>query len=439
MHKNDRRAFIIGLASSLALPRRVASQAPRNPDVVVIGAGAAGLAATRTLMAMGHDVALLEAGARIGGRAHTNMSTFGVPWDIGAHWLQPGNANPYLRYAREQGFDVYRAPDNWRVFVGDRDASDDEEAALWSTWEAMTGAMSRHGEQGQDISAAEAVTGVQGAWAETAAFGIGPWEMAKDLSDVSVLDWYGATGGDDWYCREGYGTVVAHYGAGVPVSLRTRATEVDWSGDGVAVHTNRGTVRARAAILTVSTGVLGSGAIQFTPRLPVEKQESFAGISMGLYNHITLQFDEDIFGLGEDGYLFWQLRNEGGFGALTNAGGHGLAYCDVGGSWAQEVESWTSAAAIDYALSRLRGMLGVSVDRAFIRGAVTKWGQDPLTLGSYSCAEPGAYAMREVLRESVGDRVFFAGEACHPSMPATVAGAHLSGVDTATRVVEILG
>lgn len=156
----DRRSFLLGLASSLALPRRVASQVPGNPDVVVIGAGAAGLAATRTLMAMGYDVALLEAGARIGGRAHTNMST----------------------------------------------------------WEAMT----------------------------------------------------------------------------------------------------------------VSTGVLGSGAIAFTPPLPVAKQESFDGVSMGLYNHITLQFGEDIFGLGEDGYLFWQLRDEGGFGVLTNANGHGLAYCDIG-------------------------------------------------------------------------------------------------------------
>jgi len=439
MYKNDRRAFLFGLASSLALPRRVVTQVPSTPDVVVIGAGAAGLAATRTLIEMGYEVASLEAGARIGGRAHTNMSTFGVPWDIGAHWLQPGNANPYLRYAREHGFDVYRAPDNWRVFVGAQDASEEEEAALWSTWEAMTGAMSRHGEQGQDISAAEATSDVQGAWAETAAFGIGPWEMAKDLSDVSVLDWYSATGGADWYCREGYGSVVAHYGAGVPVSLRTRAIEVDWSGDGVEVHTNQGTVRARAAILTVSTGVLSSGAIAFTPGLPVEKLESFAGVSMGLYNHITLQFDQDIFGLGEDGYLLWQLRNEGGFGVLTNASGHGLAYCDVGGSWAQEVEGWTSAAAVDYALSRLRGMLGGSVDSAFVKGAVTQWGRDPLTLGSYSCAEPGAYAMRAVLREPVGDRVFFAGEACHPSMPATVAGAHLSGIDTATRVVEILG
>ncbi len=434
-----RRGFLAGLGATLAAPRFLRAQVPANPDVVVIGAGAAGLGAAGTLMERGFEVVSVEAAGRIGGRAHTDMATFGVPFDTGAHWLHIGARNPFVAHGREHGFDVYRAPDNYRVFDGGREVDDDGMDAFWNAWDATYGAIGVQGDRGNDISAAEAAAGVEGPWAATAAFGVGPWSMGKDLEDFSVVDWWSGADGADWYCREGFGALVAHWGGGVPVSLDTEATRIDWSGDGVAVETGRGAIRARAAIVTVSTGVLASGAIGFTPALPAGKRESFEKVSMGLYNHIALQFSEDVFGMGPDGYLLFRMGDDReGFGVLTNAGGHGLAYCDVGGSWARELERETPEARIDYAMGELRAMLGSGIDGVFVKGAVTSWGRDPLTLGSYASAEPGASAMRSVLREPVGDRVFFAGEACHRDMWATVAGARLSGEETARVVAGVL-
>ena len=178
--------------------------------------------------------------------------------------------------------------------------------------------------------------------------------------------------------------------------------------------------------------MLAAGHIAFEPALPAEKQEAFDGISMGLYNHIALQFSEDIFGLGHDGYLMFQVdASRRAFGALTNASGTGIAYCDVGGSFAREIEKDGEAAAIDFAMGKMKEMLGADAERAFVKGAVTAWGQDPLFEGSYASAAPGAYPMRAVLREPVGDRIFFAGEACSRLLWATVGGAHETGVDTA--------
>ena len=430
----SRRHFLATGTAALLAPVATRADLPTNPDVVVIGAGAAGLAATRTLMDRGLSVALVEAGSRIGGRAYTETETFGVPFDRGAHWLHNGPRNPYNAYAQDNGFDVYPAPDNWRIFIGDQEASESEAAGLWQTWSVFYDDIGEAADKGLDVSAAS-VTPSTGTWANTVAMAIGPWSMGKDLDDFSIVDWWTGAEGADWYCTEGFGTLVAHYGAGIPVSLETQATRIRWSGPGVEVETNRGTISAKAVIVTVSTGVLAAGHIAFDPALPVEKEESFAGISMGLYNHIALQFSEDIFGMGPDGYLLYQIDDSmRGFGVLTNANGHGVAYCDVGGSFARELEKDGEAAAVDFTVGKLKDMLGSDVERTLVKSAVTAWGQDPLFEGSYASAKPGAYPMRSNLRQSVGDRIFFAGEACSRDLWATVGGAHETGVDVADDV-----
>ena len=435
----SRRSLLAGLGATLVAPRIVRAQVSSNPDVVVIGAGAAGLAATGMLMERGVEATLIEASSRIGGRAYTETTTFGVPYDHGAHWLHVGASNPFVAYGRKHGFDIYPAPDVYRVFDGDRELGAREKEALWNAWDEVYGAIGAQGDRGNDISAAEAAAGIADPWAATAAFGIGPWSMGKDLEDFSVVDWWSGADGADWYCREGFGALIAHWAGNIPVSLNTKATRIDWSGEGVIVETDQGSIRARAVVVTVSTGVMASGAIVFSPVLPARKQESFERISMGLYNHITLQFSEDVFGMGPDGYLLFRMApDRRGFGVLTNAGGHGLAYCDVGGSWARDLEEESAEARIDYAMGELRGMLGSGIDSRFVKGAVTSWGQNPLTLGSYASAEPGAHDMRSVLRQPVGDRIFFAGEACHRSLWATAAGARLSGEEVARDVARKL-
>ena len=82
----SRRTFVSGLLASATMPLW-AQSIPANPDVIVIGAGSAGLAAARTLIAAGKSVVVLEAANRIGGRAYTESDTFGVPIDHGCSWV----------------------------------------------------------------------------------------------------------------------------------------------------------------------------------------------------------------------------------------------------------------------------------------------------------------------------------------------------------------
>lgn len=436
----NRRTLLRAGAAGLLLPRTLRAELPANPDVVVIGAGAAGLAAAMDLIDRGHSVALIEASGRIGGRAHTDHATFGVPFDVGAHWLHNDSSNPFNAWGREHGYDIYPAPDTTRLFVGDRPATGGEEDALWRTWDAFYDAIGEAADSGLDVSAARATRGIGGDWSETVGFGIGPWSMGKDLDAFSTLDWWNSSDGEDWFCRQGFGTLVAHWGRDVPVSLSTAARRVDWSGPGVTVETDKGTISARAVVVTVSTGVLAADSIAFSPALPAAKQESFAAIPMGLYNHVAIRFSADLFGLGEDGYVMYRVGEDGrAFGVLNNASGTGISYCDVGGSFAQELEAQGEDAAIDFVMAKMNDLTGGEARKAFEKAAVTRWGSNPLTLGSYASASPGDYGYRSVLRETVGERIFFAGEACHPTLWATVAGAALSGETTAREVARMLG
>ena len=312
--------------------------------------------------------------------------------------------------------------------------------AFWKTYDELEEAIARAGRGNLDVSAEQAARNVTGRWKDTAEFVIGPWSMGKDLDSFSALDWWNSADGVDYFCNRGYGALVAHYGRDLKVSLNTEVNRIDWSEGLVKVDASNGTVEAKTVIVTVSTGVLASGLIKFAPRLPADTRQAFASVSMGYYDHIAIKFSKDVFGVGENGYLLHEIGNDGaGFGTLANADGNGLAYCDVGGSWAEQLLGESVEYKVDYALNQLKSMLGNGIVRHFEKATATAWGLERTTMGSYASAEPGAYHLRRRLRQPIAEKVFFAGEACHRTMWATVGGAHLSGVEAARSVLHAIG
>lgn len=436
----SRRVFVAGGVAAGASSLLGACGGNQNTKAVVIGAGAAGLSATRTLMEAGIDTVCIEASGRIGGRVHTDTAQFGVPYDIGAHWLHQGALNPFVDYGREHGFDVYPASNDEVLYVGDRLASGAETQAFEDAYARAYDAISLAGRRREDIPASDVVDAT-GDWADTVHMHIGPYSMGKNYDRFSCLDWYNSADGADWFCRQGYGALVAHWARDVPVVLSTVAKAVNWNGKGVAVETNTGSISADLCVVTVSTGVLASGAIRFDPPLPLDKQEAVARISMGTYNHIALQFRQNFFGIGDDGYVNYRLDgtpggSPRGIGLMVNIGGTGLTLADVGGAFAVELEGLGPTAAIDFAMSELRAIFGSTVDDALIKAHVTAWGRNPLTRGSFASADPGAYPQRQILRRSVGGRIHFAGEATSKTQWATVAGAYKEGRRVAREVAR---
>ena len=180
------------------------------------------------------------------------MSIFGVPYDIGAHWLHRGIKSPFLPYGQSNGFDIYRAPDTTVHYVGDRRATDAERQAYQTAYRKAISAISGAGAAGKDVSPASVMPDL-GPWGDTAHMQIAAYEMGKDFDGFSCVDWYNSEDGADWYCRQGLGALVAHRYSGVKVELETVARRIKWGGQGVEVETNKGTLSAKACIITVST------------------------------------------------------------------------------------------------------------------------------------------------------------------------------------------
>lgn len=435
-----RRTFVSLCGSGLAFPSALYGQTAdsNNPDVVIIGAGAAGIAAAHALRAAGVRYVQVEAASHVGGRVFAETETFGVPYDHGAHWVQSQHRNPYFGRAQQSTGRFYKAPENYSFYTEDAKASANDEAQFWSAVEQVENAIGAAGRSNRDVAPASvAPRGIP--WADNAWFYTGPWIMGKDMEDFSCTDWWNSAGTVDWYYADGYGKLVADHAADLPVALNTPVQKIRWGASGVEVETTQGTIRAKVVIITVSTAVLASEGITFDPPLPVEKQESFNQISMGYYNHIALHFSEDIFGMGADGYFFHKTDDSlEAFGALTNASGSGLAYCDTGGSFARDLELAGQDTAIDFVKGKLRDLIGSDVDKYFVKAAASEWGNNPYVQGCYASAKPGSFAMREVLRRPVADKLFFAGEACHGDLWATVGGADLTGTQTAQQVARLV-
>src|SRR5215468_5034840 len=218
-------------------------------DIAVIGAGAAGLAATRTLIERGISVLCIEARDRIGGRAWTDSETFGVPFDRGCAWLHSGDINPWRPIAADLGFTVIEHKEAWRGRVGNRWLGEDEKA----NWDRVIAdrfdAIAEVGASGRDV-AASTVPANGGAWSPLAE-AVVTWYTSVESEQVSTRDLFNANDTNaDWPIVEGYGALVARYGEGVPVLLSTPVTHIAWGRRGVAVETARGVVQARAAVIT---------------------------------------------------------------------------------------------------------------------------------------------------------------------------------------------
>lgn len=434
----SRRTFVACLLAGAA-PKIAAGATPANPDVVIVGAGAAGIAAARALIGRGFEVLVIEAAERIGGRAFTESAVFGAPYDHGCASLQGPAGPPHVPFAREIGFTLHdHGAARDALFMEGRRATAQERRARDRAYERVSALLD--GAAG-DVSAGSLVT-ERDPMTAVAATWIGPLDMGVDLDDLSTADW--AAGGGyafDYLVKEGLGALVARLGAGLPVSLSTPALAVDWSGDGVSVETPRGAIQARACIVTVSTGVLASGAIRFTPALPAEKEAAIEGVPMGCLAKIGLSFGGERFGLSPNDYLSYGL--EGTLPAeacffLTWPTGHDYAVGYVGGGFGRALAAEGEAAAAAFALDAFAGMVGNDARRKLVKAHLSEWESNPLTLGAYSAARPGRHADRATLARPLGDRVFFAGEAVAEGYFALCTGAHLSGEAAAEEVAAAL-
>ncbi len=439
--RNFLKSSIIGL-SALSFPNLVLSNSTTEYDVIVIGAGAAGLAATSELRrAGGKSVICLEASDKIGGRVITDAKTFNEPYDTGALWLSNGDSNPFKIFGENQtNLKLYkeRSEEIYTVYNGNKKTSQENE--LWKLYDESEATIAK---TRKDIAPIEVIKNQDHRWFNTAHLIIGPWEMGKDFSDYSCQDFnyeYDVISSSDWHCEEGFGTLLTTMHKDTPVQLKTVVEEIDWSGTGVKVVTNKGIISGKKCVITVSNGVLNSGQIKFTPNLPLEKQEAFSKISMGHSNRVALKFKKLFKKKSKDSYIYYKVDDDvkgspAGIGITVKPSNTNLCICDFGGKFGLEISKNGSEAAIDFALNELIKIFGSKIKKDLIQSSFSDWSSNKNTYGAWASAEPGAFKYREILKQEIGERIYFAGEATANDW-GTAAGAHNRGIEIAKKLIS---
>ncbi|MBI3169048.1 MAG: FAD-dependent oxidoreductase [Chloroflexi bacterium] len=453
----NRRDFLkvasIGSASALALSCGVVtpdeeSDGMTDPlstsaDVLVLGAGIAGLAAARTLTDKGLSVIVLEARTRIGGRMWTD-SSLGLPLDLGASWIHGVSGNPITKLAKQFGVKTVPTDDeNGMAFAADGSILPDDEftrmEALFDDIYEEVAAMQE--DTDEDMSLQEAFDVVIAdrnlseedlrrlnyyAYLSTAL------EYGADAKDLSAWWWDQDEefDGEEVIFPGGYNQITDGLANGLDIRLGTVVKIVRYGADGVEIETSAGSFVADKAVVTFPLGVLKQASVKFEPPLPESKQAAIDRLVMGVLNKVYLKFseafwDEDVETISYVGEELGEWCDWLSFVPFTGAP---VLMAFHGGEKGFALEDLSDDDIRAGAMATLRVMFGDDIPEP--EGMlVTRWGKDPFTFGAYSHIPPFASGDDyDALFAPVNDVLFFAGEAMSREYPGTVHGAYLSGV-----------
>jgi monoamine oxidase len=411
--------------------------AKNSVDVAIVGAGAAGLGAARAAQERGLSFVVLEAMDRIGGRAHTESTTFGVPWDRGCHWLHSADINPMRVLADRYGFHYLKEQPPFRHHVGDRfltsEKSEELRAHVDSCWEAAYNA----GRAGRDVSYAEVVdqkhpwnaafrTTVAGEWSVTP-------EEASTLDGVHYRDT-----DNNWPLREGYGALVARHAEGLPVELSTPVRRIEWDSSPVRVIVDSGTIEARAVVVTVSTRIIQDDVIAFDPPLPAWKREAYDAIRLGNANKVSFAIDGRELGVEGHSSLWIKVDERQGMYFQLRPFGFDLANGYLAGELGAEAEAEGPDAMQQLGISALKSAYGSAIERKITKAACSTWQSEPWIRGAYGAARPGEAHKRKELVRPIDDKLFWAGEAVSHDFFSTCHGAHITGEAAVEAIAGVL-
>ncbi|MEM6930961.1 MAG: NAD(P)/FAD-dependent oxidoreductase, partial [Myxococcota bacterium] len=406
-------------------------------DLIIIGAGAAGIGAGITARAAGLSAKVFEAAPRIGGRAYT-ASLGGLPFDVGCHYLHHVGANPFasIALARQlpMRFDLPSLPSAGVLVRNGQRRPEPEREALEDYFEASFDVL-EDDEALDDVALSERLDTssphypLLRAWF-AAHYGSPPERM-------SALDlWRHEDTPYDWPVSTGYGALIAGLGTDLDVALDVPVTEVRRVRGGVEVVTDQGTATSKAVLVTVSTEVLRAGAILFTPGLPDAVTTALDGVRLGHAERVGFRTQGRL--VGEDFPLGAHVEFGDGqaLQLYLHEFGDPLVTVYLAGEVARDLATEGSDAIFEVAEQAIVDVVGGDARSELGERVTSGWTIDPRILGGYSIVLPGRAHARETLAEPFDGRIRLAGEACSIAHFGTAHGAWATGIEQVNSWIE---
>lgn len=410
------------------------SSTSSDVEVVIVGGGAAGIAAAKRLSEASIRSLVVEARPRLGGRAWTVIDGSGFALDLGCGWLHSANRNPWREIAEKLGLSIDTTPPPWTRPSLEIGFSRSEQNDFRKALESFFRRLSHAGERDSDLAAATLLE-PSCQW-NALINAISTYISGAELDRLSArdLDQYDDNG-VNWRVVAGLGATVGGYGANLPSTLDCRVRKIDHRGKRLRIETTKGAIVADQVIVTVSSVLLVAEPALFMPALP-EKSQAAAGLPLGVADKLFISLDhaEEF---EKETALFGRTDRVATAVYHLRPFGRPQIEAYFGGKLASELETNGDGAFFDFAKSELVDLFGNDFARRLRPIHVHRWGLDPFSLGSYSFASPGSVDCRRRLAEPVDNRLFFAGEACSTRDFSTAHGAWQTGRDAADQVIAV--
>src|SRR6185437_3696741 len=257
-------------------------------EVAVIGGGAAGIAAARTLHDAGVHCLLIEARDRLGGRAFTEIDG-GYPLDLGCGWLHSADVNPWTRIAQAQGKTIDKTPPPWMKPTSQPKFSVEDQRAFRAATSAFFHRAELAGSKEPDVPSSELLE--PGDRWNPLVRAVSTYFAGVEPELVSARDFalYEDTE-VNWRVVEGYGAAIAAHAQGVPMLLGASVTGIDHSGKRIRIETAKGAMIASYVIVALPSAVIAQTENLFAPALP-DKVDAARGLPLGLADKLFLSLE----------------------------------------------------------------------------------------------------------------------------------------------------
>lgn len=452
INKRDILKILLSCMLPISNAQSQDSNSGKAKRIAVIGAGMAGLAAANHLQKLGHNVTVIEGRERIGGRIWTSTQWPNMPLDLGATWIHGTQGNPLTALADRLNAKRFATNSESAITYGVQ--GQELTTAQTKQLDQVTQQINKRLEAVQDDEELESDISVRRAIMPLLKGLDANSDMARMIHFIlnsNLEQEYGGSidqlsaqyfdeskelpGGDKFFAQ-GFQVITQHLAEGLNIKLSHIIKAIDYSGNQVAITTSRGVVMADQVIVTLPLGVLKSGQIVFKPALPLAKQKSLEKMQMGVLNKCYLRFEK----------AFWPT-NVDWLEVIPAQHGHWAEWISFmrAAKWpvllgfnaadrGREIERMSDAEIVQDAMKTLKNIYGNNIPKP-IDFQITRWAQDPFSLGSYSFNQVGYKpGQRDTLAASVNGKVFFAGEATHKDYYGTAHGAYMSGLRAAREV-----
>lgn len=435
-----------------------------NQDVIIIGAGMAGLAAAQTFQANGLNPIILEARNRVGGRINTIYS-WNMTLDLGAHWLHKIENNPlgdivkksniatqFTTFCSTRPFDIFNS---MRILDHDGNTLDQSRVATALIQiNQFTEYLELHASSyPEDISIAVALKEFAKhnefnndslALVKYISTDYGEFETGANISNISskTVEIKPTAVGRDVIFMNGCSQLLTQFKKDTRIMFRQIVNDIVYNKKIVKIYTQDNCYEAKHVVVTLPLGVLKANVVRFNPTLPIEKVNAINKLGYGVLNKIFLRFEIPFWDLKKEWILFLpsldklqdtlEIHNS----YVTTQQPILIVYTT--GCFSRELEKLDDKQIILLIINRLKIAFGKKIPEP-LSYIITRWEADPFSRGSFSYTHVGnTVDDYKILSQSIHEKLFFAGEATSWFDSSTLTGAYLSGVRAANEVLKLL-